>query len=89
MTSAITAPVGSGFMSGLSVAYSTGAKNKLVKGAIIQDISALHVTISHTGTPSASTQIAALRSLLFEAGGGSMKYWFQKIRQVRLVANVK
>ncbi|KAF7318200.1 Carbohydrate esterase family 9 protein [Mycena chlorophos] len=64
ITSAIVAPSG-GFLDGLSVAFSTSAPHKLAFGAVLQDIVALHVTISLGGKASVSTQIAALRGLLF------------------------
>jgi hypothetical protein len=51
----------------LSASFSTGAAHKLADGAVIQEITALHVSVGHfslTGRPSVSTQIAALRNLL-------------------------
>ena len=45
--------------------FSTGAAHKLAHGAIIQEVTALHVSVGHFAPrPSISTQIAALRSLL-------------------------
>ncbi|GAA5966695.1 hypothetical protein JCM3765_007601 [Sporobolomyces pararoseus] len=66
---AITAPNGNGFYRGLSVAFRTGAKNILDSEAIVGSEAALHVQIGHykgSQEPSVSTQIAQLRSLLFE-----------------------
>jgi hypothetical protein len=47
------------------VSFSTGAAHKLADGAVIQEVTALHVSVGHFGIrPSISTQIAALRDLL-------------------------
>ncbi|SGY68039.1 BQ5605_C004g02842 [Microbotryum silenes-dioicae] len=45
ITKAVTAPMGSGFFRGVSVAFRTGAKNSLEKGSIVKDAVALHITI--------------------------------------------
>lgn len=61
----ITAPKSRGFLSGLSAAFATGAGHKLEKGAVVQDIAALHIRVGHvSSSPSVSTQISALRRLL-------------------------
>ncbi|KAI9463526.1 carbohydrate esterase family 9 protein [Lactarius psammicola] len=63
---AITAPSHSGFLGGLGVEFSLGSRHKLEKGAVHQDVTALHLSIVHgTTQPSVSTQIAALRQWLF------------------------
>ncbi|KAG6833912.1 hypothetical protein H0H87_007923 [Tephrocybe sp. NHM501043] len=72
-------------ISGLSVTFSTGLSHALERGAIVQDIAALHV---HIGRPhplivdgvSVSTQIAALRRLLFgwETQDKETGYWFRQ-----------
>ncbi|KAH9040638.1 carbohydrate esterase family 9 protein [Lactarius pseudohatsudake] len=63
---AFTAPNHSGFIGGLGVEFSLGAGHKLEKGAVHQDVTALHLSIVHgTMQPSVSTQIAALRQWLF------------------------
>ena len=80
VTTAITAPSGNGFLQGVSTAFSAGSQNALEKGAIVQDETALHITISPFLTPSVSTQIAALRSQLFES---SLKHWV-RVRKVCL-----
>lgn len=73
---AITAPSHSGFLGGLGVEFSLGARHKLEKGAVHQDVTALHLSIVHGAMrPSVSTQIAELRQQLFvahshEAHGG-------------------
>ena len=72
VTTAITAPSGNGFLQGVSTAFSAGSSNALAKGAVIQDETALHITISFSLAPSVTTQIAALRYQLFES---SLKHW--------------
>lgn len=65
---AITAPSHSGFLGGLGVEFSLGARHKLDKGAVHQDVTALHLSIVHGDMqPSVSTQIAVLRQQLFAA----------------------
>ncbi|KAI9569587.1 composite domain of metallo-dependent hydrolase [Boletus coccyginus] len=71
VTSAITPPTSSGLVAGLSTAFSTGAAHALEDGAVIQDIAALHVNIGHSGSPSVSSKITALRHLLLDAAGGT------------------
>jgi hypothetical protein len=74
----VTAPVHSGFIGGLSVAFGTGATNRLSKGGILQKVAALHVTINHNvKQPSVSAQIAALRNLLSGKGDGEMGEYFK------------
>jgi hypothetical protein len=78
VTTAITAPSGDGFLHGVSTAFSAGSPNALGRGAIIQEETALHITISLSLTPSVSTQIAALRSQLFES---KLVHWV-RVRKV-------
>ncbi|KAJ7649249.1 hypothetical protein B0H17DRAFT_1163743 [Mycena rosella] len=59
VTTGITAPMGRGFMHGVSTAFDLGASDGLDRGAVVQAETALHC----------NTQIAALRNLLFHAGG--------------------
>lgn len=67
VTKAIVAPVNSGFYGGLGTSFSTSAAHKLEDGAVLQEITALHVSVGHFGRkPSISTQIAALRGLLLK-----------------------
>lgn len=77
----MTAPVHRGFYGGLSVAFSLGASHKLEKGALIQPITAVHVSVRHTDK-SVSTQIAALRRLLQGPHEGEAGKWFEKVTQV-------
>lgn len=68
VSSAITAPSHSGFPGGLRLEFSLGARHKLEKGAVHQDVAALHLSIVHGAMqPSVSTQIGALRQQLFAA----------------------
>jgi hypothetical protein len=62
----VTAPSGN-FLLGFSTAFAVGASNALEKHSIIQDEAALHVAVSRQSTTSVSTQIAALRRILFDA----------------------
>ena len=78
VTTAVTAPSGNGFLQGVSTAFSAGSSNALAQGAVIQDETALHITISFSLAPSVSTQIAALRYQLFES---SLKHWV-RVRKV-------
>ncbi|KAJ7056224.1 carbohydrate esterase family 9 protein [Mycena amicta] len=81
VTSAIVAPSHAkpaefilyGFLSGLSTVFSTVAPHKLADGAVLQEIAALHVTVSLNLKISVSTQIAALRGLLLGEGKGEGK----------------
>ena len=70
VTTAITAPSGTGFLQGLSTAFSVGSSYAVEPGAILQEETALHITISPSLGPSVSTQIAALRSQLFGSSEG-------------------
>ncbi|TFK54416.1 composite domain of metallo-dependent hydrolase [Heliocybe sulcata] len=92
VTTAISAPRSTGFLSGLSVAFSTGAGHKLEKGAVVQDVAAVHVSVGHgSAYPSVSTQVAALRRLLKGEVGGEVGAWFGKVAEgkVPLVVDVQ
>ncbi|KAG6841872.1 hypothetical protein C0991_005602 [Blastosporella zonata] len=78
VTTAVVAPSSKGFLSGLSTMFSTGAAHKLVPGAVVQDIAALHVTVGDSSV-SISTQIATLRRLLFGGGEGELAERFRKV----------
>lgn len=73
VTSAVTAPASKGLVAGLSTVFSTGAAHGLQAGAVVEDTAALHVSVSHrwSGSPSVSTQVAALRNLLLHSNEGS------------------
>ena len=65
VTKAVVAPIHHGFFGGLGTSFSTGAAHKLADGAVMQEVTALHVSVGHFASrPSISTQIAALRNLL-------------------------
>jgi hypothetical protein len=72
-------------LAGLSSTFRTGSGH-LEKGAIIQDVTALHVKIGRPkpsegiAGPSLSTQIAGLRRLLsgWESKETETGYWFNK-----------
>ncbi|KAJ2931515.1 hypothetical protein H1R20_g5580, partial [Candolleomyces eurysporus] len=80
VTSAITAPKSSGFYGGLGVHFSTGAAHRMESGAVIQDVTAVHVSVRHFEKPSISTQIATLRRLLHGKADGMVGHYFEKVR---------
>ncbi|KAJ7685890.1 hypothetical protein B0H17DRAFT_985428 [Mycena rosella] len=67
VTTAIVAPMGRDFLLGMGAAFATGASNALAKGAIVQSETALHIAVNSQMPASVSTQIAALRNLLFSS----------------------
>lgn len=85
MTAGIVAPTVEGVFGGLGVGFSLGAAHKLERGAIIQEITAIHMTATRSlSGPSVSTQIALLRRLLLRPVDGPSKRWFQKVTNVNL-----
>lgn len=83
VSTALTSPESSGFLSGLGVAFSLGTPHKLAKGSIVQEVTALHVRVDHNNAArglSVSTEIAALRKVLMNGEG-----WFGKVAKVSLV----
>lgn len=70
-------------MSGLSTAFGTGLPHKLADGAVIQEVTALHVSIG-ASSPSVSTQISALRNLLSGGGQGDLAAVFKQVVAVSL-----
>ena len=81
VTTGITAPSSRGFLAGLSTVFNTGLPHRLAKGAVIQDIAALHVSID-SSSPSVSTQITTLRNLLRGGGKGELAARFEEVVQV-------
>ncbi|KAF9017012.1 hypothetical protein BDZ89DRAFT_1117848 [Hymenopellis radicata] len=81
VTAAITAPSAYLFYSGIGTYFSTGAENKLQTGAILKEVTGLHLAVRHFGVPSVSTQIAALRRLLLRPDDGASGQWFKKVVQ--------
>ncbi|KAM6500145.1 hypothetical protein JOM56_003159 [Amanita muscaria] len=87
VTTAISAPQSKGFLHGLSAAFDTGSSNSLERGAIVQEETALHVTINPSLSVSVSTQLATLRRLVFSDVGGSI--WFRVRKgEIPLVVHV-
>ena len=80
MTTAISAPVTYGFLGGLGVAFSTGARHGLEDGAVVRPVTALHVHVGPARGVSISTQIATLRKLLTD---GAKHGAFWRVTQVR------
>ncbi|KAF8163787.1 hypothetical protein B0H34DRAFT_614504, partial [Crassisporium funariophilum] len=80
VTTAITAPSGSGFLQGLSTAFRVGAPHALAKGSIVQEETALHVTISPSLTASVSTQVSALRTQLIGSTSGA----WNRVREAQI-----
>lgn len=81
----------SGLIGGLSTTIRTGAHHALEKGAVIQEVTALHVTIERNpwgfGYFSISTQINVLRKLLLGSHEGVARdsatgRWFGKVTNV-------
>lgn len=85
VTSAISAPVAYGFYSGLGTAFSTGAEHKLKAGAVLKEVTGVHVAVRHFGVPSVSTQIATLRRLLLHPDDGDAGAWFKKVVDVSIM----
>jgi len=85
ITTAITAASGT-FLRGISTAYSPGAAHARVGNASILDEVALHVAVSMNARTSVSTQIAALRNMLFGEGGDEMLGRVRKVRAFFLFA---
>lgn len=82
-------------ISGLSATFRTGAGHAMQRGAIVQDIAALHVVMGkpHPGSRgvSVSTQMAALRRLLYgwETQDKETGHWFRKAAEVSYGATYK
>ncbi|KDR75829.1 hypothetical protein GALMADRAFT_248549 [Galerina marginata CBS 339.88] len=83
VTVGVTAPSSSGFLNGLGTAFSTGLSHRLVNGAVLAEITAMHITID-SSSPSVGTHIAVLRSLLNGEGERELGIQFKNIMQGRL-----
>ncbi|KAG6832608.1 hypothetical protein H0H92_014444 [Tricholoma furcatifolium] len=79
VTSAVTAPTHKNFYSGLATSFSLGAPHGLEAGAVIQEVTGIHVAVRAFSKPSISSQIAALRRLLLGKKDGASGYWFNKV----------
>ncbi|THH28656.1 hypothetical protein EUX98_g5538 [Antrodiella citrinella] len=90
VTTGIVAPTHYGFYGGLSTSFSTGALHKLAEGAVLQEVTALHVSVRHFGSPSVSSQIGALRRLLLDPDHRSdAGKWFRGVSEGRLTLAVE
>jgi hypothetical protein len=78
VTTAISAPSGT-FLQGVSTAFSPGAAHARVENASIVDEVALHVAVSMNAKVGVSTQIAALRNMLFGKGGDVVLRTIRKV----------
>ncbi|EJF65056.1 hypothetical protein DICSQDRAFT_132576 [Dichomitus squalens LYAD-421 SS1] len=91
VTVSVTSPSHQSWLSGLSTAFSLGAPHKLDRGAVVSDVVAVHVSLSHGDSePSVSTKIGALRRLLTQEVKGDVGEWFQKVANgsLPLIINV-
>ncbi|KAJ7116414.1 carbohydrate esterase family 9 protein [Mycena epipterygia] len=80
VTSAIVAPTAYGVFGGLGVSFSLGAAHKLQRGAVLQEVTGVHMAVMQSFPgPSVSTQIALLRKLLLRPVDGPSKAWFEKV----------
>ncbi|KAG9313485.1 hypothetical protein JVU11DRAFT_5810 [Chiua virens] len=92
ISTAITSPISSGLLGGLSTHFSLGAKHKLERQAVLSEVTAVHVAVLHrNGGPSISTQIAVLRRLLLGPYVGERGASFEAVvkGELPLVINVK
>ncbi|KIJ61513.1 hypothetical protein HYDPIDRAFT_31124 [Hydnomerulius pinastri MD-312] len=91
VSTSVTAPISEGLLAGLATHFSLGAKHQLEREAVLQDVTAVHVAIQHSGGASVSTQIAALRRLLLGPHVGERGTWFEAVTngKLPLVVNVK
>ncbi|KAG1725689.1 uncharacterized protein EDB91DRAFT_1254630 [Suillus paluster] len=87
VTTAITAPSGT-FLQGISTAFSPGAAHARVENASVVDEVALHIAVSMSSRVGVSTQVAALRNMLFGEGGDHVLKSVRK-GKTTLVVNVE
>lgn len=81
---------GSNMIAGVSATFRTGASHAMERGAILQHATALHISIGRSyplfpgRRPSVSTQILALRRLLYgwETEERETGEWFRKAAEV-------
>ena len=84
VTTSITSPSHTAWLSGISTAFSLGASHKLSRGAILRDVVAVHASLTHGNSePSVSTKIEAMRRLLTKEVDGEIGAWFQQVANVR------
>ena len=85
VTVAIAAPVHAGFLGGLSAAFALGAPHKLARGAVVQEVAAVHVSMAHGARTGVSTEVATLRQYLLSPPGGEAGKWFAEVVDVRML----
>jgi len=81
VTAGITSPLTDGFLSGLGTAFGTGLPHRLEKGALLQDVTALHFDLT-SSKPSVSTHIAALRNLFLGQSEGELAVQIKEVISV-------
>ncbi|KAJ7086089.1 carbohydrate esterase family 9 protein [Mycena belliarum] len=64
VTSVIVAPTSQSALGGLGVSFSLGAAHRLQRGAVLHEVTGVHMAVRQSSGPSVSTQIALLRRLL-------------------------
>lgn len=84
VSTAVTSPISNGLLGGLGTYISLAAEHGLENGAVLHDVTAVHVAVLHQGGPSVSTQIAALRRLLLGPYTGERGASFEAVAKVRL-----
>ncbi|KAH0826552.1 hypothetical protein J3R83DRAFT_4906 [Lanmaoa asiatica] len=92
VSTAITSPISGGLLGGLGTYFSLAAKHKLENEAVLNDVTAVHVSVLHRGGgQSVSTQIAVLRHLLLGPYTGERGASFEAVvkGELPLVVNVK
>ena len=83
VTLGVSSPFHSGVLSGLSAAFGLGSSHKLEPGAVVASEAAVHVSIGHSvASGSVSTQVAALRRLVFEPPPGDTGRYFKQVANV-------
>lgn len=80
----VTYPSHQKFYSGLGTVLSLGVTHKVDKGAIIREVTGVHVSVRHFSKISISTQITALRKLLLDPQENSAGDWFKRVTAVCL-----
>ena len=85
VTIGVTYPSHQGFYSGVGTTFSLGVTHKLEQGAVIQEVTGVHVSVRHFSKLSVSTQIAALRKLLLGSQQNSAGGWFKRVTAVCLI----
>ena len=74
VTYGVSSPKSSGFLSGWGTAFGLGAGHRMETSAVLQEKTAIHVSVGTQGRqPSISSQIAALRELLLKGEHGPFR----------------